>query len=66
MLLTGTISPYPTVVTVAPHHYNASRSVFIFELGTCDSTPYMTNVPSNMISPDAMNKGIVLFMTDDG
>ena len=38
MLLTGTISPYPTVVTVATHHHNASRSVFIFELGTCDST----------------------------
>ena len=56
MELTGTISPYPTVVTVATHHYNASRSVFIFELGTYDSTPYMTKVPSNMTRPDAMNK----------
>ncbi|MDW0276392.1 MAG: hypothetical protein QN717_10945 [Nitrososphaeraceae archaeon] len=56
MLLTGTLSPYPTVVTVATHHHNASRSVFIFELGTCDFTPYMTKVPSNMTRPDAMNK----------
>jgi len=29
MVLTGTISPYPTVVTVATHHHNASR-VFLF------------------------------------
>ena len=56
MELTGTISPYPTVVTVATNHHNASRSVFIFELGTCDSRPYMTKVPSNMTRPDAMNK----------
>jgi hypothetical protein len=56
MLLMGTISPYPTVVTVATHHHNASRIVFIFEFGTYDSTPYMTNVPSNIIRPDAMNK----------
>ena len=56
MLLTGTITPYPTVVTVATHHYNASRSVFIFELGTCDSRPYMTKVPSNMTRADAMDK----------
>ena len=56
MVLTGTISPYPTVVTVATHYHNASRSVFIFELGTCDSRPYMTKVPSNMTRRAAMNK----------
>jgi len=55
-LAPGTISPYPTVVTVATHHRNASRIVFIFELGTCDYTPYMTKVPSNMTRHDAMNK----------
>ena len=56
MLLTGTISLCPTVVTVATQHRNASRIVFIFELGTCDYTPYMTKVPSNMTRHDAMNK----------
>ena len=56
MLLMGTISPYPTVVTAATNHHNASRSVFIFELGTCDSTPYMTKVTSNTTRPAAMNK----------
>jgi hypothetical protein len=34
-------------------------------LGTCDSIPYMTKVPSNMTRPDAMNKGIVFFIRDD-
>ena len=56
MLLTGTISLCPTVVTVATQHRNASRIVFIFELGTCDYTPYMTKVPSNMNRPAVMNK----------
>lgn len=61
--LTGTISRYNIVVTAETHHQSASRRVFNFEVGTCDSISYITIVPTNITKPEAMNKVMVLFLS---
>ena len=48
------------MVTAETHYQSASRKVFIFELGTCDSILYITIVPTNITKPEAMNKVMVL------
>ena len=48
---TGTMSPYPTVVTVAMHHHKASKTVFICVLGNLDSRPVHQKSSYNYNTP---------------
>jgi hypothetical protein len=53
---TGTMSPYPIVVTVSITHHNESPRVFIPESGTVDSIPYITNVPTSITKAAPITK----------
>ena len=52
----GTISPYPTVVTVATVHQTASNMELISESGCGDSTEKITTEPTTTITADAIRK----------
>ena len=62
-LVTGTISPYPTVVTVATHHHKASSKDFISELGSLDYTPYIKKVPNRTTITETINNFVIVSIT---